>query len=443
MQENHLSKFLNSVIEATQAILSGSDKGESLETGDPAEELANTCANLVSHPGEAYALALAENILNNYRLMGTEDKNLFFKKLASDFDVDLMAVDLVLNAYLTDSRHKTLQDIREALTSPRTVLLSRLNMVPGATQHLVAMRGDLLSMLKSSPGLRAIDDEFQYLLSHWFNQGFLNLQLIDWSSPASVLEKLIEYEAVHEIKGWGDLRSRLKEDRRLFAYFHPAMPGNPLIFVQVALSKGSPMRIEPLISADRQTTDPLLADTATFYSISNCHRGLSGISFGNFLIKQVASVMQAEFPRLDRFETLSPVPGFRAWTEKLLRTESDHGSTNPLIERARTYLADLEPEIISSPLIEETLCQLCAYYLVKEKRHSQPIDPVARFHLGNGAMLSKILFDADLSKTGLNRSYGIMVNYVYELDEIETRHENFATYGTIVAAMEVENLANA
>ena len=269
--------------------------------------------------------------------------------------------------------------LRKALEPRCNRLFRHLNRVPDATGRLVKLQGDLLDHEETYPRLKQVDDDLKRLLLIWFNLGFLSLRRISWDSPASTLEKLIEYEAVHEIRGWGDLRSRLKDDRRLFAYFHPAMPDDPIIFVQVALKAGSSDAIGPLVQEDRLQENPALSDTATFYSISNCHKGLRGISFGNFLIKQVASELRHELPHLKRFETLSPVPGFRPWVSSALQGEVDHKLPEPVWDRLVTYLEDMDDDFASNPLMEDTLRPLCAHYLLNEKRGVQPVDPVARF----------------------------------------------------------------
>lgn len=305
------------------------------------------------------------------------------------------------------------------------------------------MRGHLLEVLEERPELRPLDSDFRHLLIEWFNRGFLVLDRIDWSSSARVLEKIIEYEAVHEINGWEDLRVRLEDDRRCFAFFHPAMPDDPLIFVEVALTNSNATAIQPLIASDREIEDARKADTATFYSISNCHQGLQRISFGYFLIKQVVEELRRDLENIKHFETLSPVSGFRRWLES---SATDEERSESLLEDLRLGNAFLQrlPESVEPELSEQArdaILRLCAHYLLSEKRDGEPLDSVARFHLGNGASLERINWAADDSPTGVNRSVGIMVNYVYRLSEIEKNHEAYFTEGEIVASSTVRKLA--
>ena len=287
------------------------------------------------------------------------------------------------------------------------------------------MRADLLIAAKQDKALKALDRDFQHLFSSWFSRGFLEIRRIDWNTPARILEKIIAYEAVHEITGWDDLRQRVADpDRRLFAFFHPAMPSEPLIFVEVALTKTIPEAIGPIIAAKRDMVDPAQAKVAVFYSISNCQKGLRGISFGNFLIKQVVSELQNELPGLKTFVTLSPVPGLRRWA-------SDNQADFP--EKLQAAL--------ESPTPEDTR-RLAAYYLTKARRpENTAFDPVAHFHLGNGAELHRIHADADTSPNGRANSWGVMVNYLYDGDKIEANHQAYTADGKIVAAASVRTLA--
>jgi malonyl-CoA decarboxylase len=436
-----ISKMLASALSVGRVILrqkSGLDD-ESL-VGPSA--LLSACASLVEHQGEASGLALAEQILSAYEALAFEEKAAFFQGLAQDFLVDQAGVAAAAVQYQEQSNPASMNTLRKALEPRCNRLFRRLNQVPDATGRLVKLRGDLLQHESTHPQLKQVDDDLKRLLLIWFNLGFLSLRRISWDSPASTLEKLIEYEAVHEIRGWGDLRSRLKEDRRLFAYFHPAMPDDPIIFVQVALRDGGSSAIGPLVQEDRILEDTANTNTATFYSISNCHKGLRGISFGNFLIKQVASELRSEFPHLTRFETLSPIPGFRAWVAASLKGATTHTLPTPVWDRLGTYLEDIDDDFDANPLAQDTLLPLCAHYLTHEKKDQLPIDPVAKFHLGNGALLDKIHWRGDESDRGKQLSYGVMVNYVYEPEEIENRHEAFFSEGRIAASASVKNLAD-
>ena len=436
-----ISKMLASALSVGRVILrqkSGLDD----ETLVGPSAVLKACGSLVEHQGEASGLALAEQILSAYEALNFEEKSVFFSGLAQNFLVDQAGVAAAAEQYQEQPSPASMNTLRKALEPRCNRLFRRLNQVPDATGRLVKLRGDLLQHESTHPELKQVDDDLKRLLLIWFNLGFLSLRRISWDSPASTLEKLIEYEAVHEIRGWGDLRSRLKEDRRLFAYFHPAMPDDPIIFVQVALRDGGSSAVGPLVQEDRILEDTAKTNTATFYSISNCHKGLRGISFGNFLIKQVASELRSEFPHLTRFETLSPIPGFRAWVTASLKGATTHTLPTPVWDRLETYLDDIEDDFDANPLARDTLLPLCAHYLTHEKKHQLPIDPVAKFHLGNGALLDKIHWRGDESERGKELSYGVMVNYVYEPEEIENRHEAFFSEGRIASSAAVKDLAD-
>jgi malonyl-CoA decarboxylase len=293
--------------------------------------------------------------------------------------------------------------------------------------------------------LRAVDHDLRHLLQSWFNRGFLQLRRIDWDSPASLLEKIITYEAVHEIEGWDDLRRRLNQDRRCFAFFHPSMVGEPLVFVEVALTDGIPQAIDPLLARDSKVGNEREATTAIFYSISNCQTGLRGVSFGGFLIKQVVDELTRELRQLHTFATLSPVPSFMTW----LTQQSGDGDETDTLTREATFVQQRLTEDLDwfehpehrEPL-RSPLMHLCAYYLVHEKLDEFPIDPVSRFHLGNGASLHRINWLADTSERGLRQSAGIMVNYLYELDKIEENHNRYVKEGTVAVSEGIQQLAS-
>ena len=302
------------------------------------------------------------------------------------------------------------------------------------------MRGEISARLRDEPRLKLLDADLKHLFTSWFNRGFLELRRIDWQTPAAVLEKLIAYEAVHEIKGWDDLRRRLAPDRRCFAFFHPALPGEPLIFVEVALVEGIATSMPPLLSQDVEEdtarAQAARADTAIFYSISNCQNGLRGVSFGNLLIKQVVEELQAEFPQLKRFSTLSPVPGFRRWlTQRLAEESNPDAALLPELARDGWWQ---DPE--KSEPLRAALMRLCASYLTRRPSPGNRIDPVARFHLGNGARLERINWLGDNSPRAIRESFGIMVNYLYDHDSIENNHEAFVRDGTIVRSLDVDAL---
>ena len=386
-------------------------------TGRAEQSLPTLCDDLLSRKGEASGAALARLILDTYAVQGKDEKRAFFEYLAGTLDLDGAAVRAALSAYEATPDKTTYARYLAASEPRRQELIRRLNQVPGATAQLVALRADLLRMQAGDPRLGAVDRDFQHLFRSWFNRGFLVLVPIDWESPAAVLDKIIAYEAVHAIDSWDDLRRRLEPgDRRCFAYFHPAMPDEPLIFVEVALTPGVAGSVQALLATDRTPLDAALADTAVFYSISNCQAGLAGISFGNALIKQVVADLSRAAPQLRTFVTLSPVPGLRQWA-------TEHG-------------ADLDA------VPAERQRALAARYLTEARdAHGRPRDPVARFHLSNGAQLHDIHAGADTSPTGVQRSAGVMVNYLYDPARITQNHEAFATTLQVAAHGRVRTLA--
>ncbi|MDX5401822.1 MAG: malonyl-CoA decarboxylase [Rhodobacterales bacterium] len=399
--------------------------GDVTASGKPLPAL---CRALLSGQGEVSGMKHAAEVLMRYRHAGPEEKAAFFRFLADEMDVDTGAVIAAAQAYADTPDARNMAALLEAAEPPRQELLRRLNQAPGGTADLVAMRVDLMAAAKAEPDLGRVDLDFRHLFASWFNRGFLVLRRIGWESPANILEKIIEYEAVHEIHSWDDLRRRLEPpDRRCFAFFHPAMPDDPLIFVEVALTRGIPGAVGPLLAEDRAALSPSEVDTAVFYSISNCQAGLRGISFGNSLIKQVVDVLGREIAGLKTFVTLSPIPGLTRW----IKSQED--------EAALTML-----EADPAKLDADALRRLAARYLLEAKAgDGAPLDPVARFHLGNGAEVHDIHAAADLSDKGRQQSCGAMVNYLYDPARVEQNHEAFATHQTIAAARGVKTLAAA
>ncbi len=328
----------------------------------------------------------------------------------------------------------------------RRELIRRLNHAPGGTLALVRMREDILAAIDGDPALAALDDDFIHLFGSWFNRGFRVLRRIDWTTPANILEKIIRNEAVHSINGFDELRRRLEPpDRRLYAFFHPALGDEPLIFVEVALTDTIPGAIAPLLAADRAHLLPPAATTAVFYSISNAQKGLSRVSFGSFLIKQVVEVLKRELPRLQNFVTLSPVPGFAVWLEGE-RASEDSRFLNPEMRRALALLdhPNWPSKAAAVDALNRCLPQLATSYFINGRdSNGRVIDPVARFHLGNGARLERLNMLGDLSETGLKQSHGLMVNYLYDLDHIEENHETYANKGEVVASPTIRRLARA
>ena len=387
------------------------------------------CHALLSERGEASGAALAREALAAYRMLEGPALKAFFDVLAEEFSPDPTVVDEASDAYRQDPSPARLVRLQHVVEAPRQELFRRLNLAGGGTAALVEMRRILLRDIKTQPQWAGIDADLGHLLSSWFNRGFLTLQRIDWRTPALVLEKLMQYEAVHEIQGWRDLRRRLESDRRCFAFFHPALPDEPIIFIEVALTKGMSEKVQPLLDPDSPVVDPAGADAAIFYSITNCQEGLRGISFGNFLIKQVAADLGREFPRLKTFATLSPIPGFRKWLSESAASHAELAKVTAAISKA-DWLEN--PGIYAD--LQNELMRLCAHYLLHAKHDNEPADSVARFHLGNGARMERLNWLADSSKTGMARSAGLMVNYVYRLKDVERNHETYANKHAVVAS---------
>jgi malonyl-CoA decarboxylase len=405
--------------------------------------LIERCRELLSGRGEASGTALARDILADFQEMRTGERIAFFEALALTFGPDHERLQAACAAYSRNPSEATAAEVLEAAEPRRQELVRRLNLAPGATAALVAMREQLLDALLRRPDLAGVDDDFSHLLSSWFNRGFLVLRRIDWSSPANVLEKIIRYEAVHQISDWDDLRARIDSpDRRCYAIFHPAMVDEPLIFVEVALTKDIPGAIGPVLSRERTLLDPREATTAAFYSISNTQRGLTGVTFGSFLIKQVVEEISRELPNLTTFVTLSPVPGFMDWLAEE-RAKPDSIAIRADDRAALAYLDQPQWHVDPRKAGELTtvLGALAAhYFLVARTKRGRPIDPVARFHLGNGARLERINPMADLSEKALAQSAGVMVNYQYVLADIEKNHEAYAEANEVVASSAVKRM---
>lgn len=402
-------------------------------------DISELCDALLSSRGELSGNQIARAILDRFDVADAEGRHDWFRHLLTAHDIDAAAAVAAASAYAENQSAIHWKELAKATESSRLELLRRVNRVPNATGRLVAMREELLPLLKSEQELARVDNDFEQLFSSWFNRGFLVLRQIDWDTPASILEKLIEYEAVHAINDWSDLRRRLQPaDRRCFAFFHPAMPDDPLIFVEVALTQSLPASVQSILAADRDILAEADTDTAVFYSISNCQPGLRGVSFGNFLIKQVAKELADELDNIKTFRTLSPVPSFMGWLRER-KSNEQHDGLDDLVDLAM----DIESEGLEGVVEEKlyALNSLMAHYLVHVRRdNSEPRDPVARFHLGNGASLSSIVGAADHSAKGLSQSAGIMVSYLYDLDAIEINHEAYAQERTVTHAKAVENL---
>ncbi len=408
-------------------------------TADTLSELAQA---LLSGRGEASGVAMATQLLDAYVRASDEVRIDFLLRLARDFGPDPALLARSIDAYAKNPGPQTAQALHGAAESRRQELIRRMNLAPGAMPHLMKMREDVLQRLKAMPELALLDADFNHLYSSWFNRGFLILRRIDWSTPADILEKIIAYEAVHAIDSWDDLRLRLlPRDRRCFAFFHPTLPDDPLIFVEVALTTGIPDDISALLAPARRALDPEKATTAVFYSISNCQKGLRGVSFGNFLIKQVVEELQRNLPRIKTFVTLSPVPGFMSWLKAARQSRS------PLFDSVQRELINLldqpdwERDAPSIKALEPVMKRALLIYLVDSKdKQDKPLDAVARFHLGNGARLEQVNWMGDTSAKGIKEAGGFMVNYLYDLDRIESNHERYAHDGKVALSTRLRRM---
>jgi malonyl-CoA decarboxylase len=428
------SDLLSSISERGRTLLR---RVGSSDTRPDGAEMIALCEAVLSGRGEASGTAMAREVLDRYSHLDDAERLAFFHALTRDFGPDREKLAEAIENWRAQPSDEDASDLHFASEPRRQELIRRLNRAPGGTSELVSMRADLLSLMNGHRDLAALDRDVVHLLSSWFNRGFLVLRRIDWSTPANILEQIIRYEAVHEIRDWNDLRRRIDPvDRRCYAFFHPALVDEPLIFVEVALTEQIPAAIAPLLAEDRPLVPPERARTAVFYSISNTQRGLGGISFGSFLIKQVVEELRRELPKLENFVTLSPVPGFAQWLKQ--------ASDVPVSDEDRALLENLEkPDWFENQELAEKLRAvlepLAAHYFLKARTpKGRLIDSVARFHLGNGARLERINWFGDLSPKGLRESAGIMVNYLYRLDDIEKNHEAYANQGEIAASSAVK-----
>lgn len=437
MNMTFLQELFNNITQRDALLRRRRGSDESPDHGD----LVAACHTLLESDGEASSIALASRALDMYECLAKEERLAFFARLGGEFAAEPATIDTAYTAYRESRDNAALEALFEACEPRRQELFRRLNLARDGTYSLVCMRKDLLGMLRKHPELAAIDADFAHLFGSWFNRGFLMLKRMDWNTPASILEKIIRYEAVHEIRDWDDLRRRLDaRDRRCFAFFHPAIGDEPLIFVEVALCKGLPARIQPILTGeDGGVEEPEEADTAAFFGISNCQIGLRGISFGNFLIKQVVQELKQELPQLKHFVTLSPVPGLAQWLAERANDESLPADLRDAI--GETQHPGWHQDSERTKVLGTRLKPLAARYLAEEKNaRGLPLNPVARFHLGNGAELHRINWLGDISTKGLEQGAGLMVNYLYVLSDIERNHENYTAHGTVARSSEVKDL---
>ena len=416
-------------------------------------------ACLETRGGQVSSRARAAELGEIYLVLNQEGRRRFLEILARDYDVDPAEVDTAIRARSEAAdeleRRRAESYLREVLVPPRVKLLSQFNDLSQGVKFLVDLRAELMMFAAEDNRLQALDTDIHALLASWFDVGFLDLKRMTWETPAALLEKLIEYEAVHAIRSWDDLKNRLGDDRRCYAYFHPRMPDEPLIFVQVALVKGISNNVQGLLDEAAPAGDPEDADTAIFYSISNCHLGLAGVNFGNFLIKRVVDDLVRDLPNLKTFATLSPIPGFRDW----IREHSNGGQMTLFEDSEFQSLEDLtgaadpiaaldtlldEPDWTTrdeaAAVLEPILMRLCARYLVQARNGQRARNRVAHFHLSNGARIERINWLADTSPRGINQSAGLMVNYLYKLEDIERNHESYTGKGEVATSPAVKKL---
>jgi len=436
-------ELLQSITERGRSLLERArDRRESAE--ELSETIVDLSEHLLSGRGEASGVALASEILSQYAELTSGPRIAFFEALAARFGPNHEQLERAIDAWRAAPSDSSAALVHAAAEPRRQELLRRLNLAAGGTGALVRMREHVLEAMDRRGDLTVVDKDFAHMFSSWFNRGFLVLRRIDWSTAASVLEKIIRYEAVHQIHDWEDLRRRIDPpDRRCYAFFHPALIDKPLIFVEVALTKDIPSAIGPILATRRDVVEPAQQTTAVFYSISNCQRGLAGVSFGNFLIKQVVEEIARENKRLTTFVTLSPVPNFAQW----LNRERLAPASSVLSADDRNALSGLDrpawwQDQTTREEVEEPMMRAAAWYFLHAKtRSAMPADSVARFHLGNGARLDRLNWLADTSERAMARSHGLMVNYLYDPDEIEKNHEAYAQQRTVTASSAVTRLA--
>ena len=431
----NLKEIISSVADVGQKLFKKKElKKDDLET------IISLCDDLISNKGAAFGITVARDITDLYQTLSPENKLLFFKKINEKYKPSHTKVTEAIENYQKTQNDKNLYKLFVTSEGKRRELFKRMNMAPNGISTIVSLREDLLKTLDENKDLVPFDDDLRELFKSWFNPGFLKLAKITWETKAAVLEKIMKYERVHEIKDMDELKRRLGEDRRFFSYFHPALEDEPIIFVQVALTNGLGKSIQE-ITKPRSDGDQKY-DTATFYSISNCQEGLSRVTLGNFLIKRVVFEIQEELPNIKHFGTLSPIPGFRDWFSYLedVKIKNILGDV-PIESISFLKSSDLkvgDPRIVANKV---AITKLVAHYLMNEKNHKQlPINDVCRFHLGNGAIIDDIVINANVSEVGLNRSFGVMVNYLYELKNIEKNHEEYINNKTIIISDKLKKI---
>ena len=416
----NLKQIISSIADAGKQLFNKKD----IKKND-LDSILSLCDDLISNKGAAFGITVARDITELYQTLSLDNKILFFKSINEKYRPSFTKVNEAIDVYKNSQNEKTLSDLFKVSEGKRRELFMRMNMAPNGTSIIVSLREDLLKILKENRDLVSLDEDLKHLFKSWFNPGFLKLKKITWDTKAAILEKIIKYERVHHMKDMNELKRRLGEDRRFFSYFHPALDDEPIIFVQVALTNGLGRSIQEIMK--QSSGDEKKYDTATFYSISNCQEGLSRVTLGNFLIKRVVYEIQEELPHIKNFGTLSPIPGFVEWFSYLEESKIKNILGN-IKNQDVMFLKSKDLKIGDKRIIDnkEAIIKLVSHYIVNEKnRDGLPVNDVSRFHLGNGAIVEDVIINANISENGFKRSFGVMVNYLYELKNIEKNHEEY------------------
>ena len=431
----NLKEIISSIADVGQKLFK-----KSVVKKNDLESIISLCDDLISNKGAAFGITVARDITDLYHTLSPDNKLLFFKKINEKFKPDHNKVNSAIETYKREQNDKNLFKLFVTSEGQRRELFRRMNMSPNGISTIVSLREDLLQILNDNKDLKPLDNDLRELFKSWFNPGFLKLTKITWDTKAAVLEKIIQYERVHKIKDMNELKRRLGEDRRFFSYFHPALDDEPIIFVQVALTNGLGKSIQEIMKPT--TGNEKKYDTATFYSISNCQEGLTRVTLGNFLIKRVVYEIQEELPNIKNFGTLSPIPGFRDWFTTL-----DEGVIQNILGKIPystvSFLRSSSLKVGDGRIVsnKKAITKLVAHYLMNEKNKKDlPINDVCRFHLGNGAIIDDIVINANVSEVGFNRSFGVMVNYLYELKNIEKNHEDYVNNKNIIISDKLKKL---
>ena len=431
----NLKEIISSIADVGQKLFK-----KSVVKKNDLESIISLCDDLISNKGAAFGITVARDITDLYHTLSPNNKLLFFKKINERFKPDHNKVNSAIETYKREQNDKNLFKLFVTSEGQRRELFRRMNMSPNGISTIVSLREDLLQILNDNKDLKPLDNDLRELFKSWFNPGFLKLTKITWDTKAAILEKIIQYERVHKIKDMNELKRRLGEDRRFFSYFHPALDDEPIIFVQVALTNGLGKSIQEIMKPT--TGNEKKYDTATFYSISNCQEGLTRVTLGNFLIKRVVYELQEELPNIKNFGTLSPIPGFRDWFTTL-----DEGVIQNILGKIPystvSFLKSSSLKVGDGRIVsnKNAIIKLVAHYLMNEKNKKDlPINDVCRFHLGNGAIIEDIVINANVSEVGFNRSFGVMVNYLYELKNIEKNHEDYVNNKNIIISDKLKKL---